>query len=166
MRAGQEICTSCSTQLCLLHTCAPPSRLSRHFGAPGDSWCQIIAVSRGVQSHLASGQWKEYGLNITFVRRLERCNIISTRWIFLRCEKIRSKHYICPRVQGATSLEHQVESVLLNVWDQLKSKCWPTPQIYSSFTNEYENRGPPFPAYTRSQKSDWKEVIPERWTDF
>ena len=44
--------------------------------------CQIIAVSCGVQSHLASGQWKEYGLNITFVRQ-ERCNIISTRWSLL-----------------------------------------------------------------------------------
>ena len=89
MRAGQEICTSCSTQLCLLHTCAPPSRSSRHFGAPGDSWCQIIAVSRGVQSHLASGQWKEYGLNITFGQK--RLYIASVR------RKIpRSKHYICP----------------------------------------------------------------------
>ena len=84
---------------------APPGRPD--ISEPLAMWCQIIAVSRWVQSHLASGQqWKEYGLNITFVGQ-ERCNIIST---------------------GLSPAP-----VLLNVWDQSESKCCPTPPPQTAF---------------------------------
>ena len=73
-----------------VYMCAPSSRSARHFGAHSNVWrCQIMAVRGSVQSRLAAGPRKEYGLNITFGQK--RLYIASVR------RKIpRSKHYICP----------------------------------------------------------------------
>ena len=73
-----------------VYMCAPSSWSARHFGAHGNVWrCQIMAVRSSVQSRLAAGPRKEYGLNITFGQK--RLYIASVR------RKIpRSKHYICP----------------------------------------------------------------------